>query len=260
MVRIGEDRNERLDIVPAQPRVLVTVRPKCACRACWQPPRQCRRSRSATGASSSAGTAPDGPRAAGGHVSGELAEGHQVSGMLFDGALFWDRDTPPRRGRGCAECALETPAGHGPQDGEAAGAPARGMAARRGRDPACRGSVRSTTARSPQGARPSPCGRCVDNGAHAVRRPTPRPRGPASGRGGSIPGMLDRRPRSALPRRFAVAYAGSRSRDRRIKTGRKPPAHSRRGPTSPAAAGPCWRESFPGGNPMKDDNRFACLG
>lgn len=34
MHRIGEDRNERLDIVPAQCRVIVTVRPKCACRAC----------------------------------------------------------------------------------------------------------------------------------------------------------------------------------------------------------------------------------
>jgi transposase len=32
--RIGEDRAERLDIVPAQYRVLVTVRPKMACRAC----------------------------------------------------------------------------------------------------------------------------------------------------------------------------------------------------------------------------------
>ena len=34
MVRIGEDRTERLDIVPAQLRVLVTVRPKYACRVC----------------------------------------------------------------------------------------------------------------------------------------------------------------------------------------------------------------------------------
>ena len=34
MHRIGEDRNERLDIVPAQLRVIVTVRPKYACRAC----------------------------------------------------------------------------------------------------------------------------------------------------------------------------------------------------------------------------------
>lgn len=34
MHRIGEDRNERLDIVPAQCRVIVTVRPKYACRAC----------------------------------------------------------------------------------------------------------------------------------------------------------------------------------------------------------------------------------
>lgn len=32
--RIGEDRAERLDIVPAQYRVLVTVRPKMGCRAC----------------------------------------------------------------------------------------------------------------------------------------------------------------------------------------------------------------------------------
>lgn len=31
MVRIGEDRSERLDIIPAQARVIVTVRPKYAC-------------------------------------------------------------------------------------------------------------------------------------------------------------------------------------------------------------------------------------
>ena len=36
MVRIGEDRTERIDIVPAQLRVIVTVRPKYACRACEQ--------------------------------------------------------------------------------------------------------------------------------------------------------------------------------------------------------------------------------
>lgn len=34
MHRIGEDRTERLDIVPAQLRVIVTVRPKYACRSC----------------------------------------------------------------------------------------------------------------------------------------------------------------------------------------------------------------------------------
>ncbi|WP_374765335.1 IS66 family transposase, partial [Yunchengibacter salinarum] len=34
MHKIGEDRSERLDIVPAQLRVLVTVRPRYACRAC----------------------------------------------------------------------------------------------------------------------------------------------------------------------------------------------------------------------------------
>jgi transposase len=34
MHRIGEDRTERLDIVPAQLRVIVTVRPKYACRVC----------------------------------------------------------------------------------------------------------------------------------------------------------------------------------------------------------------------------------
>jgi rubrerythrin len=32
--RIGEDRSERLDVIPAQFRVIVTVRPKYACRAC----------------------------------------------------------------------------------------------------------------------------------------------------------------------------------------------------------------------------------
>ncbi|MEY8841496.1 IS66 family transposase [Cribrihabitans sp. XS_ASV171] len=34
MHRIGEDRSERLDILPAQLRVIVTVRPKYACRTC----------------------------------------------------------------------------------------------------------------------------------------------------------------------------------------------------------------------------------
>ena len=34
MERIGEDRTERLDIVPARLRVIVTVRPKYACPAC----------------------------------------------------------------------------------------------------------------------------------------------------------------------------------------------------------------------------------
>ena len=32
--RIGEDRSERLDVVPAQYRVIVTVRPKMGCRSC----------------------------------------------------------------------------------------------------------------------------------------------------------------------------------------------------------------------------------
>ena len=40
MRKIGEDRTERLDIVPAQLRVLVTVRPKYACRACTDGVRQ----------------------------------------------------------------------------------------------------------------------------------------------------------------------------------------------------------------------------
>ena len=31
MVRIGEDRSERIDVVPAQYRVIVTIRPKYAC-------------------------------------------------------------------------------------------------------------------------------------------------------------------------------------------------------------------------------------
>lgn len=34
MHRIGEERTERLDIVPAQLRVIVTIRPKYACRTC----------------------------------------------------------------------------------------------------------------------------------------------------------------------------------------------------------------------------------
>jgi transposase len=34
MRRIGEDRGERLDVVPAQLRVLVTIRPRYACRRC----------------------------------------------------------------------------------------------------------------------------------------------------------------------------------------------------------------------------------
>ena len=34
MTRIGEDRVERLDVIPAQFRALVTIRPKYACRRC----------------------------------------------------------------------------------------------------------------------------------------------------------------------------------------------------------------------------------
>ncbi|MCA8926532.1 MAG: IS66 family transposase [Alphaproteobacteria bacterium] len=40
MHRIGEDRTERLDIVPAQLRVIVTIRPKYACRTCTDGVRQ----------------------------------------------------------------------------------------------------------------------------------------------------------------------------------------------------------------------------
>jgi transposase len=36
MHRIGEDRTERLDIIPAQVQVIVTVRPKYACRSCTE--------------------------------------------------------------------------------------------------------------------------------------------------------------------------------------------------------------------------------
>ena len=45
MVKIGEDRTERLHIVPAQLQVIVTVRPKYACRKCeeGEPPRVSRR-------------------------------------------------------------------------------------------------------------------------------------------------------------------------------------------------------------------------
>src|SRR3546814_14317044 len=38
MARIGEDVSERLDVIPAQFRVLVTRRPKDACRRCSGPP------------------------------------------------------------------------------------------------------------------------------------------------------------------------------------------------------------------------------
>ena len=34
MVKIGEDRSERLDVIPAQFRVIVTVRPRYACKTC----------------------------------------------------------------------------------------------------------------------------------------------------------------------------------------------------------------------------------
>lgn len=37
MVKVGEDRTERLDVVPARFRVLVTVRPKYICRTCAGP-------------------------------------------------------------------------------------------------------------------------------------------------------------------------------------------------------------------------------
>ena len=43
--RIGEDKSERLDIVPAQFRVLVTRRPKYACRTCEDGVTQLRRRR-----------------------------------------------------------------------------------------------------------------------------------------------------------------------------------------------------------------------
>ena len=33
---IGEEKSERLDVIPAQFRVIVTHRPKYACRACEQ--------------------------------------------------------------------------------------------------------------------------------------------------------------------------------------------------------------------------------
>ena len=36
MQRIGEDRSERLDIIPAQFKIIVTIRPKYACRACQE--------------------------------------------------------------------------------------------------------------------------------------------------------------------------------------------------------------------------------
>ncbi|SNR88670.1 IS66 family transposase, partial [Puniceibacterium sediminis] len=34
MVKVGEDRSERLDVIPARFRVLVTIRPKYVCRSC----------------------------------------------------------------------------------------------------------------------------------------------------------------------------------------------------------------------------------
>ncbi len=37
MARIGENRVERLDVIPAQFRALVTIRPKYACRRCAGP-------------------------------------------------------------------------------------------------------------------------------------------------------------------------------------------------------------------------------
>ena len=43
MRRIGEDRSERLDVVPAQLRVLVTIRPRYACRRCEEGVHQRRR-------------------------------------------------------------------------------------------------------------------------------------------------------------------------------------------------------------------------
>jgi transposase len=36
MTKIGEDVSERLDVIPAQFRVLITRRPKSACRRCAQ--------------------------------------------------------------------------------------------------------------------------------------------------------------------------------------------------------------------------------
>jgi len=44
---IGEDVSERLDIIPAQFRVIVTRRPKYACRSCEAPSRACLHAREA---------------------------------------------------------------------------------------------------------------------------------------------------------------------------------------------------------------------
>ena len=63
MVRIGENRSKRLEIVPAQLRVIVTVRPKYACRTCeegvTQAPAPARRNASgSTGPESPSASAP----------------------------------------------------------------------------------------------------------------------------------------------------------------------------------------------------------
>jgi transposase len=42
---IGEDRSQRLDVIPAQYQVIVTRRPKYACRGCQQAAVQRRRPR-----------------------------------------------------------------------------------------------------------------------------------------------------------------------------------------------------------------------
>jgi transposase len=87
MHKIGEDRSERLDIVPAQLRVIVTVRPKYACRACT-----------------------DG-------VTQAAAPSHLIMGGLpteADSGAGWARSAPRRAGRLGRQGSIPSEAGGGP--------------------------------------------------------------------------------------------------------------------------------------------------
>ena len=78
--RIGEDVAERLDIIPAQLRVLVTRRPKYACRACEE----------------SVVQAPAPARLIEGGLPTEATVAHVIVGKYADHRVSWN--TPPKGG------------------------------------------------------------------------------------------------------------------------------------------------------------------
>jgi len=115
MHKIGEDRTERLDIVPAQLRVLVTVRPRHACRACTDGVSQT----PAPAALIEGGLPTEGAIA---HVLvGKYADHlplYRRSQMLARSGVTIDRSTLADRvgGRGVPPAARRRPAGRAPEE------------------------------------------------------------------------------------------------------------------------------------------------